>query len=224
MSKKDILVVILLSIITKFIYKPMFKTATEIQVNDSILAQKKKICYKDVLAVVTETLRERKFYIQNVSLVWLRFSQEVEPFVHCRSPRTDGFHAGYFLDLRPYEGNVIFGFYQPFSGKVYIIESKCLCDAEAVVGNLQFPLAFRKTQTRRTSNEYFDVKRLSRCFKVGRKCFSFNYVLTACEDREVVKTVVSTPSSLAEDAFYEEEILTEIQRNSPMFFNKFYQI
>ncbi len=199
----------------------MFKTVLEIQVNDSILAQKKKIYYQDILAVVAKTLKQQKFYIQDGSLVWLKFSREVDRLVHCRSPRTSGSHAGYFLDLCPYKGNVVFGFYQPFSGKVYVIDSKELEDAEAVEGNLQFNLDFRKMQTNRMFGEYFDIKRLSRCFEVCKKCFSSEYVLTACEDREVVKTVVSTSSSSAEDAFYEKEVSSNIKRYSPMFFNKF---
>lgn len=114
----------------------MFNTICEIQVNDSILAQKEKICYGDVLAAVEEPLRQQRFHIKDGALIWLKFSQEAERFIHCQSPRDDGFHAGYFFDLQPYEENVVFGFYQPLSKRVYVIESKYLYDAEAIVGNV----------------------------------------------------------------------------------------
>ncbi len=196
----------------------MFETAIEFQVNDSILAQKKKICYKDILAVVAEMLKQQKFQIKDISLVWLSFSQKAAEVIRYRSPRTDGFHAGYFLDLEPWGGDVVFGFYQPFSGKVYVVKSECLDNVKAVSGNLQFVLSYHKTQT---SRDCFDVKRLSRCFSISQEMLSSNQVLTACEDREILKTVLSTHSSLAEDAFYEKELFHDMKHNSPMFFNKF---
>lgn len=184
-------------------------------VNDSSLKQLKKICYKDILSMFTEIFKNEQIQFVCIDVIWAKFEDEISKEFQINSPRKDKMHAMYVMEFQDKEENDLWGYYQPFSGKFYIVDKSLMLDAEdCIAENVQFPLGYCKNNIK---YNLFEVARNSRCFKVRRKWFSIEKKLVACEDRTTIKTMHSTQETSAVDDFHYGDVLAmEIKHYKPM--------
>lgn len=186
------------------------------ELNDTVLSVLRKIRLKQVLSVLNPVL-EAKYQIEQISFVWLKFAKNDLVEQNFRSLKDDDTHAVFWLLLRQ-EDKQMYGIYQPFSGKLYVISRGLVSSVKPIVAGEFVRFVLKYTSFKDPFSRYTTVRRKSRCFMVQKKWFKNELQLCAKEDRIEERDVICNEGIALENAFYVESKSEHLNSYKAMYF------
>lgn len=186
------------------------------EVNDTVLSVLRKIRLKQVLSVLNPVL-EAKYQIEQISFVWLKFAKNDLVEQNFRSLKDDDVHTVFWLLLRR-ENQQVYGIYQPFSGKLYVISRGLVSSVKPIVAGEFVRFVLKYTSFKDPFSRYTTVRRQSRCFMVQKRWFKNELQLCAKEDRIEERDVICNEGIALENAFYLESPSENFNSYKAMYF------
>ena len=186
------------------------------ELNDTVLSVLRKFRLKQVLSVLNPVL-EAKYQIEQISFVWLKFAKNDLVEQNFRSLKDDDTHAVFWLLLRQ-EDKQMYGIYQPFSGKLYVISRGLVSSVKPIVAGEFVRFVLKYTSFKDPFSRYTTVRRQSRCFMVQKRWFKNELQLCAKEDRVEERDVICNEGITLENAFYAESQSENFHSYRAMYF------